>query len=116
MQWARTFASVPISACGTVPLPDGVAASAVPVERLARFAALANAFATPTCASAVPELDTCVASVANPAIAYAAATVETSFTVTLVPGPVLLGQLPIAPISPTVAFCPVPASPPSTYR
>ncbi len=80
-QLARIFASVLISVCGTVPLPAGVVASAVPFNRLTRFAALANALAIPTCASAVPELDTCVASVANPAKEYAAAMVVTSFTV-----------------------------------
>jgi len=115
-QLARIFASVLISVCGAVPLPAGVVASAVPVERLARFAALANAFATPTCASAVPELDTCVASVANPANAYAAATVDTSFTVAVIAGLPLAGQLPTTAISPDAVFVPAPVFPPSAYR
>jgi hypothetical protein len=41
-----------------------------------------NAFARPSLAAVVPELDTCTASVANPANEYAAATVETSFIIT----------------------------------
>ena len=110
-QLARIFASVLISVCGTNPLPAGVVASAVPFNRLTRFAALANALAIPTCASAVPELDTCVASVANPAKEYAAAMVVTSFTVAKIAGLPLAGQLPIAAISPAAAF-----PPPSAYR
>jgi len=81
---ARTFASVLISACGTVPVlaafEPGVVAYAVPVATFTRFAACAKAFVIPVAASVVPELDTWVASLANPAKAYAAATVETSFT------------------------------------
>jgi hypothetical protein len=57
-QLASIFASVLISVCGTVPLPAGVVANATPVESVARFAAFAKAFATPTFASAVPELAT----------------------------------------------------------
>jgi hypothetical protein len=110
---AKIFASVLISACGTVPFPAGVVVSAAPVDRLTRFAAFANAFAIPTLASAVPELDTCVASVANPANAYAAATVDTSFTVTVIAGLPLAGQLPIAAIKPAAAFVPDPVFPPN---
>ena len=75
---ARMFARVLIVVRGTAPFPPGVVASATPVDSVARFPAFANAFAIPTCASAVPELDTCVASVANPENAYAAAMVDTS--------------------------------------
>src|SRR5580698_8005158 len=82
MHAARMSARVFISLCGTVLLVGavGVAARATPVERVSRFAALANAFLIPTVASAELELETWVASVAYPARAYAAAIVETSFT------------------------------------
>src|SRR6185312_577146 len=60
-QLARMSASVLISVCGTVPFPAGVVASAAPVLSVSRFVAFRNAFAIPTFASAVPELDTCVA-------------------------------------------------------
>jgi hypothetical protein len=68
-QAARMLATKLTANCGAVPLPAGVVASAAPVATFAKFPAFANAFATPTCASAVPELETCVASVANPASA-----------------------------------------------
>jgi hypothetical protein len=121
---ARIFASVLISACGTVPFPAGVVAGATPVEIVSRFVAFANAFAIPVSASVVPELPTCVASVANPAIAYAAATVDTSFTTMYEIGDVPerkfppVGQLPSAAINPAAAFAPVPSpgSPPSAYK
>src|ERR1017187_6035805 len=106
-QLASTFASVLISACDTVPFPAGVVASATPVDSVSRFAAFANAFAIPVCASAVPELPTCVASVANPAIAYAAAIVDTSF---IAINGVAAKKLPAA------GFAPDPGFPPSAYK
>jgi hypothetical protein len=115
---ARMFASVFTVVCGTVPVPDGVVASAAPVEIPARFVAFAKAFAIPVCASAVPELDTCVASVANPANAYAAAIVDTSSAntngVAVAKFPVL-GQVPSAASSPAAEFIPAPGLPPSAY-
>jgi hypothetical protein len=88
------------------------------VLRVSRFAAFANAFAIPVDASAVPELPTWVASVANPASAYAAATVETSFTTTYREEGKLpaAGQLPSTAISPAAVFNPDPGSPPRAYR
>ena len=83
-----------------------------------------NAFERPSLAAAVPELDTCSASVANPANEYAAATVETSFIVTKSPDekiwfpPIDPGQVPSAAINPAAEFVPdpKPGSPPSEYR
>jgi hypothetical protein len=68
-QAVRMFASVLIVAAGTAPLPAGVVLSALPMAFDARLDAFVNAFASPSSASLVPELDTCVSSVANPAIA-----------------------------------------------
>ena len=85
MQLARIFASVLISACGTVPLPPlsaGVVASATPVPSVSKFAIAENALAMPVWPGALLELDTCIASVAKPAMAYAVAMVDTSFTTT----------------------------------
>ena len=59
MQAARTLASELISLCGTVPLPAGVVARAVPVLRVSRFVTVANALAMPVCANELPELETC---------------------------------------------------------
>src|ERR1035437_2975450 len=112
------FASVLISLCGTVPFPPVVVVSAAPVEIPAKFAAFANAFAIPVFASAVLELDTCVASDANPAIAYAAAIVDTSFTKmngVLARKFPAAGQLPSAASSPAAEFVPAPGFPPSAY-
>ncbi len=112
---ARMFASVFTVVCGATPLPAGVVASAMPVASVSRLLAFANAFAIPVCASAVPELETCVASLANPAIAYAAATVDTSFTSTYGVAAAkfpAVGQLPRMAIIPTLAFTPAPGLPP----
>ena len=122
---ARIFASVSISLCGTAPFPAGVVASAAPVPSVSRFAAFANAFAIPFCASAVPELDTCTASVANPANEYAAAIVDTSSITTynddekLLVVPAELGQLPSTASRPAAGLaCPrgKPGFPPTAYR
>src|ERR1035438_5184197 len=83
-QAARMSARVLIVFCGTVPLltplTGGVAASAVPAESVSRLVTSAKALEMPVCASVVPELETCSASVAKPANAYAVAMLETSFT------------------------------------
>src|ERR1039457_2573401 len=83
---ARILPSVLTSACGMAPPPSpypggngGDCRFATPVDSVSSIAAFTNAFAIPALACVVPELDTCTASVANPANAYAAATVETSF-------------------------------------
>src|ERR1017187_3291382 len=122
-QLARMLARVLMVVRGTVPLPAGVVASATPVESVSRFPAFANAFAIPDCASAVPELDTCTASVANPENAYAAATVDTSLIVMNCPDanvlpsePVVPGQVPSAASSPAAEFGPDPVFPPTAYR
>jgi hypothetical protein len=67
-----------------------------------------------SCATVVPELDTCTASVANPANAYAAAIVDTSFIAMKSEPEKLppLGQFPSAASSPTAEFVPDPAFPP----
>jgi hypothetical protein len=69
----------------------------------------------PVCASAVPELDTCVASVANPANAYAVATVETSLTQTYEVASKfpIAGQVPRVAMSPEAEFVPELVVPPS---
>ena len=122
---ARMFPSVLTSACGASPPPlpavnGGIAAFATP--DVCNTCAFTNAFAIPSLAAGVPELDTCTASVANPANAYAAATVETSFIKTngvpVANAEVPPGQLPSAAISPAAGFVPVPKPglPPSAYR
>jgi len=113
----RTSASVFISACGTIPFVAGVYAYATPAGSEEIFAAFANAVAIPAAAPAVPELDTCVASVANPASAYAAATVDTSFTHTYGSAFTLpvLGQAPTAAIKVAAGLLPPLSDPPSAY-
>jgi hypothetical protein len=109
-----------IVVCGAVLLLalPGTAVFAAPVEIVARFPAFANAFAIPCIARLVLLLETCVASVAYPAIAYAAATVVTSSTKTngslaaYVNG-LLAGHCPSAAISPMPVFVPDPLLPPS---
>ena len=121
---ARMFPSVLTVLCGTepppakYPTPGGGAAFATPVDNVSRIAALINAFARPAFAAVVPELDTCVASVANPANAYAAATVDTSFIVMkVVEGNVFAaGQVPNAAINPAAELVPAPGFPPTAYR
>src|ERR1700734_288850 len=81
-QLARAFANVSSVFCGAVPIPDGVVVSATPVLKFSRFGIAAKALAMSCTASVLPELETCVALVANPAIANAVATVETSFITT----------------------------------
>ena len=115
-------ANVLTSAAGTMPFPAGVVPSAPELgalTTLAMFPALANALAMPTCAKAVPELEICSESVANPASAYAAATVVTSLICTngIAPRKLLAaGQGPNTPISPAAVLLPPPASPCSTSR
>ncbi len=76
-------ARVSIVACGTTPLPLGVVGSATPRPRDSRFVTVANAFGTSVAvASGELELDTCVESVAKPAIAYAVLIVEISLITT----------------------------------
>src|SRR5580658_4059111 len=64
---ARILASVSISACGTVPLPAGVVASAWPVSGFSRFAIASVALSRAFAASAVLELDECKGSEEKPA-------------------------------------------------
>ena len=80
---ARMSASMSISLCGTTPLPLGVVASATPRPKDSRLVTVAKALGTSVAvASVVLELDTCVASVAKPAIEYAVAIVEISLITT----------------------------------
>jgi hypothetical protein len=112
---ARMLASVLTFACGARALPLGIMDNACPVATEARFAALRKALATPVCASAVPELETCVASVAKPAMAKAAAIVVTSFTETVGRDERKLsdeGHAPSTAMSPAAALAPAPALPP----
>src|SRR5665213_1108609 len=112
-QLARILAKVLVLVCGAIPLPVAVAARARPVERVSRLATVAAALTTPIRARLVPELDTCVASVAKPESPYAVAMVDTSLMET---ERVLLGQFPIDASSPDEGFMPEPASPPDAYR
>src|SRR6202041_994130 len=69
---ARMSASTSISPCGTTPLPLGVVASATPRPNDSRLVTVAKALGTSVAvASVLLELETCVASVAKPAIEYA---------------------------------------------
>ena len=82
-QAPRMSASVSIVACGTTPLPFGVVGRATPRPSDSRFVTVANALGTSVAvASGELELDTCVESTANPAMAYAVAIVEISLTTT----------------------------------
>ncbi len=112
---ARMLASAFTFACGALALPLGIMGNACPVATEARFAALRKALATPVCASAMPELETCVASLAKPARAKAAAMVVTSFSETVGRDERKLpdeGHAPSTAMSPAAALGPAPVLPP----